>query len=74
MSDETYTAFMKEYIEAPCTREAIDAIYKKYYPNVNKISYPDEWYEDKDNRVNGRSTGHLRYQNRTMVWKNKEEA
>jgi hypothetical protein len=68
MSDETYTAFMKEYIKAPSTREAIDAIYTKYYPNVNKTPYPDEWYEDKDNRVSGRPTGHLRYENRKMIW------
>lgn len=68
MSDETYRAFMEEYVAAPCTREAIDAIYQKYYPNVNKTRYPDEWYKDKDNRLKGRHTGHLRHENKKMIW------
>ena len=68
MSDETYRAFMEEYVVAPYIREAIDAIYQKHYPNVNKTRYPDEWYEDKDNRLKGMPTGHLRYENKKMIW------
>ena len=68
MRDEIYTAFMKEYIEAPCTIEAIEAIYRKHYPNYNKTPYPNEWYADKDNRLNGCPTGHLRFESRKMVW------
>ena len=50
--------------EAPCTREAIDAILTEPCP----YRYPDEWYADKDNRMRGHPTGHLRKEGSKMVW------
>lgn len=61
--------FEKELREAPCTREAIDKIFDRYYPEHRQsCRYPDEWYADKDSRLAGKDTGHLRHTNGKMVW------
>lgn len=59
---------LHELVACLCTPEAIDHIILKYR-NVNLGSpYPIEWYQDKDNFLEGKSTGHLRFESGKMVW------
>lgn len=54
-----YEDFNLEYAAAPCTRAAIEALYVKYFGSPG-AHYPDEYYADKNNRIAGNPTGHLR--------------
>ncbi len=64
-----YKKFMEEYEPAPCTREALDPILEKYSPGSTRgVPYPDEWYADKNNRLAGEPTGHIRYQGDKIIW------
>ena len=72
MSEKPIPLKMPEYAALPCTREAIDAFLAKHCgPDTHGTRYPDEWYADKNNRVEGRPTGNLRCmvtQGGRMVW------
>lgn len=69
-----YAEFFAEMAAAPCTREAIDALHRKHFPLAQySVRYPDEYYADKDNRMAGEPTGHMRCEgvssgNIRMVW------
>lgn len=69
-----------EYQKLPCTREAIDQYLKKRWPTEHcPVRYPDEWYADKNNRIEGKPTGHIRIEgvrsgNMKAVWVSHLEA
>jgi len=72
LTEDQYTAFRRELRAAPCTREAIDALYCKWFASAGSTYYPDEWYTDKDNRLRGAATGYLSCLVRAggkMVWR-----
>lgn len=56
---------LRALLEAPNTKETVDAILTD---SRSGPLYPDEWYADKDNRMEGRATGHLRWEGGRMVW------
>lgn len=70
------TVGCREYAALPCTREAIEDYTRRRcsalgLPPPNATHYPDEYYADKNNRLAGRPTGHLRClvsQGGKMVW------
>jgi hypothetical protein len=62
---------LRALVEAPCTREAIEAILTD---SVSAPRYPDEWYADKDNRMAGHPTGYLSKEGGLMVWVPRNEA
>lgn len=71
LTAEEYVAFVERLRVSPCTREAIEALYLETFGPSQSPRYPDEWYEDKDNRLGGSPTGHLRClvsQGGKMVW------
>lgn len=55
---------LRDLLEAPCTRESIDAILSE---STSAPRYPDEWYADKDNRMAGKPNGYLRKEGSIMV-------
>lgn len=69
-SAEHRSSFEREYAAAACTRADIDVVFGRYYPGIAATSgrYPDEWYADKNNRLKGEPTGHLRHEAHHMVW------
>jgi hypothetical protein len=70
----TYLQYSDFYLDlwmAPCIREAVDAVNLKWFGTSGSTPYPDEYYADKDNRMLGVPTGHLRClvsQGGKMVW------
>jgi len=71
LTPEQYEAFHAEYADAPCTREAIEALQRRYFPTAHNAHYPDQYYADKNNRIAGEPTGHMRClvtQGGRMVW------
>lgn len=68
LTQEQYSDFRLRLAAAPCTREAIEALHKQFFPHIGGPRYPDEHYADKDNALAGEPTGHLRYESGRMVW------
>jgi hypothetical protein len=68
LTEAQFQQFQDEMRAAPCTREAIDALHVKYFGSAGSTHYPDEYYADKDNRMAGNDTGHLRFEGGKMVW------
>lgn len=62
--------FEQALAEAACTRDAVDGVFARFYPQEHAMAgrYPDEWYADKDNRLNGCPAGHLSYQSGRVTW------
>lgn len=68
LTKEERRMFEMELKEAPCTRGAIEAVFTKFYGPSPHAPYPDEWYADKDNRLRGEPTGHLRFGRSGVKW------
>lgn len=68
LTPERRAEFESALAEAACTREAIEAVFNRFYGPAPHGPYPDEWYADKDNRIAGRPTGWLRFGRSGTKW------
>ena len=70
LTEKEYHEFYWRMWNAPCERQAIDDLHNDFFGASQSPRYPDEWYADKDNRMAGTPTGHLRclVSQMKMVW------
>lgn len=72
LTQSQYQEYFSELRTCPCERDAMDRLHAKYFGSNGHVRYPDEYYADKDNRLNGKPTGGLRYEGGKMVWVKEE--
>jgi len=70
LTENEYQEFYRRMRAAPYERKAIDALHNEFFGASQSPRYSDEWYADKDNRMAGTPTGHLRclVSQMKMIW------